>query len=217
MKKTKPELKTSPSKVAWVPSFTGKVAGRNLGDGEGGCVLVGPFDGPILPTDSAERKAMPIYSGVVAYFHDALSCLPLAEDRTNEACSAGIVESLLCLDLECLARDSLSLLENLEAARLGRSRRAEAETFLDRYPLALAAVARVSKAGNDKHNPGEPLGWARGKSADHADCIARHYVDRYTLTDGEYRDAAEMAWRALALLQTEREATLGLPPSRGSR
>ena len=36
---------------------------------------------------------------------------------------------------------------------------------------ALAEVARVSKAGNDQHNPGQPLHWARDKSADHADCV----------------------------------------------
>jgi hypothetical protein len=88
---------------------------------------------------------------------------------------------------------------------------------LNYFPLAIAAIARVSKAGNDKHNPGEPLGWARSKSTDHADCIARHLIDHETLTDGEYRDAAEMAWRALARLQELEEWRLGLPPSRGSR
>ena len=183
---------------------------RILGDGE---VQVRH----VLSTDSYERKATPLYSGVIAYFHDALRCIPLVYVKTDEAYSSGIVDALLTCDFECLARDALALLESLEEFRLGRSGVGDVETFLDRYPLALAAVARVSKAGNDKHNPGEPLGWDRGKSTDHADCVARHYVDRYTLTDGEYRDAAEMAWRSLALLQTEREATLGLPPSRGSR
>ncbi len=32
---------------------------------------------------------------------------------------------------------------------------------LDYFPNALAAVAEVSRAGNDQHNPGEPLHWAR--------------------------------------------------------
>ena len=27
---------------------------------------------------------------------------------------------------------------------------------LDYFPLALAEIARVSKAGNDQHNPGQP-------------------------------------------------------------
>jgi hypothetical protein len=44
-------------------------------------------------------------------------------------------------------------------------------------PAALAGMARISKQGNRKHNPGEPLHHARGKSNDHADCIVRHLVD----------------------------------------
>lgn len=76
---------------------------------------------------------------------------------------------------------------------------------LDYFPLALAEVARVSKAGNDQHNPGQPLHWAKGKSTDHADCIPRHLIDRGSRdTDGQ-RHSAKLAWRALALLQTELE------------
>lgn len=111
---------------------------------------VGDF---VLPTDSEERKELPIFSGVLNYF-----------------------------------------------------------------PLAIAAVARVSKRGNDKHNPGEPLHWARGKSMDHADCIARHLIDVETVnTEGEYEDAAALAWRALAKLQELEEKRLGKPMSRGSK
>jgi len=32
---------------------------------------------------------------------------------------------------------------------------------LDYFPLALMEVARCSKAGNDQHNPGKPLHWAK--------------------------------------------------------
>lgn len=101
----------------------------------------------MLPSDAKERKATPIYSGVVKYF-----------------------------------------------------------------PLALAAVARVSKAGNDQHNPGQPVHWAREKSTDHEDCIMRHLVDvaaGVTLdTDGELH-LAKVAWRALAALQIAEEKRLG--------
>lgn len=84
---------------------------------------------------------------------------------------------------------------------------------LDYFPLAMAAVARVSKAGNDQHNPGQPLRWVRGKSADHADCIVRHLVERGTIdTDGQ-RHTAKVAWRALALLQEELEAAAGWSPA----
>lgn len=45
------------------------------------------------------------------------------------------------------------------------------------FPDALLAVAKLSKIGNDKHNPGQPLHWSKDKSADHADCIARHLLE----------------------------------------
>lgn len=88
---------------------------------------------------------------------------------------------------------------------------------LDYFPNALAEVARLSKAGNDKHNPGEPLHWARGKSMDHADCIMRHLVDRGTVDpeDG-IGHSAKVAWRALAMLEEELEAA-GATPGRGSK
>lgn len=95
---------------------------------------------------------------------------------------------------------------------------------LDYFESALAEVAKVSKAGNDKHNPGLPLHHARGKSNDHADCILRHLVDRGNfyeekLPDGRViriRHSAGLAWRALALLQEELEAA-GAPLARGAR
>ena len=87
----------------------------------------------------------------------------------------------------------------------------------DYFPAALAAVAEVSQAGNEKHNPGEELHHARGKSNDHADCIMRHLADRGALdpTDN-LRHSAKVAWRALALLQEELEAA-GAPLARGAR
>ncbi len=82
-----------------------------------------------------------------------------------------------------------------------------ARGVLDYFPLALAEVARVSKAGNDQHNPGEPMHWAKEKSTDHADCIVRHLIDRGTVDSDGQRHSAKVAWRALALLQIELEAT----------
>lgn len=88
---------------------------------------------------------------------------------------------------------------------------------LDYFPNALAEVARLSKAGNDKHNPGQPLHWSRGKSADHADTIVRHLIDRGTvdLEDG-IRHSVKVAWRALALLEEELIAA-GATPGRNAR
>lgn len=82
--------------------------------------------------------------------------------------------------------------------------------MLDYFPDACVAVAAVSVYGNDKHNPGEPLHHARGKSMDHADAIGRHLLDRgeYDEDTGLLHDA-ELAWRAMANLQQTLE-DLGL-------
>jgi hypothetical protein len=80
--------------------------------------------------------------------------------------------------------------------------------LLDYFPLAAAYVALVSWTGNNQHNPGQSLHWARGKSADHGDCIPRHYIDRGTLDTDGMRHTGKLAWRALALLQEELEAVI---------
>jgi hypothetical protein len=88
---------------------------------------------------------------------------------------------------------------------------------IDYFPAALAEVAKLSKLGNDKHNPGQPLHWARGKSMDHADCIGRHLIDRGIIDpDTGLSHTVEVVWRALALLQEECEAN-GAPIARGAR
>lgn len=87
--------------------------------------------------------------------------------------------------------------------------------LLDYFPDACAAVAEVSFEGNEKHNPGQPLHWSRGKSMDHADCIMRHLLNRGGF-DGKTRESAALAWRALALLQEELEKEMGLELPRGA-
>jgi hypothetical protein len=84
-----------------------------------------------LPTDAAERKGIPVYSGFIKYF-----------------------------------------------------------------PLAIAEVAKLSRKGNDQHNPGMPLHWDRSKSGDEKDAMCRHIIDE---------DWVNVAWRALANLQKELE------------
>lgn len=78
------------------------------------------------------------------------------------------------------------------------------------FPDAIAAVAQLSKIGNDQHNPGEPLHWAREKSADHHDCLIRHAMDAGTIDTDGVRHSAKVAWRALAALQLELEAAHGV-------
>ena len=76
---------------------------------------------------------------------------------------------------------------------------------MDYFPDAIAAVAHVSWNGNEQHNPGQKLHWARGKSMDQLDTAQRHISQRGTLdTDGQ-RHLAKAAWRVLAALQLEIE------------
>ncbi len=76
---------------------------------------------------------------------------------------------------------------------------------LDYFPDALVEVARCSHVATDQHHSGEPLHWDRTKSLDHADSLMRHLVDRGKLDSDGVRHTAKVAWRALALLQTELE------------
>jgi hypothetical protein len=74
------------------------------------------------------------------------------------------------------------------------------------FPDALAEVARCSKVGNDQHNPGEPLHWAKEKSTDEGDALVRHQLDAGKVDTDGIRHSAKVAWRALAQLQRELEA-----------
>ena len=91
-----------------------------------------------------------------------------------------------------------------------------ASGVLDYFPSALIEVAKVSQAGNDQHNPGEDLHWARGKSMDQSDTIVRHFMERGGIDSDGVRHSAKLAWRALALLQLELEAA-GAPKARGAK
>ena len=78
--------------------------------------------------------------------------------------------------------------------------------FIAYFPLAIAAVAELSRIGNDQHNPGKPLHWDRTKSQDELDALMRHLVDvategdTATDTDGVLH-LAKLSWRSLAALQ----------------
>lgn len=85
--------------------------------------------------------------------------------------------------------------------------------LLNYFPAALAGAANTSKLGNDKHNPGQPLHHARGKSMDHGDCIIRHLMDTENLKASSnlegssvkdsdiLLEANQLVWRALAYSQ----------------
>jgi hypothetical protein len=74
------------------------------------------------------------------------------------------------------------------------------------FPLAIAYLAYVCKKGNDQHNPGQPLHWARDKSTDHIDCIPRHLLGAGTPDTDGVLHSGKLFWRAAANLQLELEA-----------
>lgn len=102
------------------------------------------------------------------------------------------------------------------------------------FAAALAGVARTSKIGNDKHNPGEPMHHARSKSMDHGDCIIRHLMDLEDMLAANMRasekgqevpfkdqqvldEAGSLCWRALALSQELHERLGAAPLAPGAK
>jgi hypothetical protein len=82
-------------------------------------------------------------------------------------------------------------------------------TFMFGYFVkAWLAVCAVAVAGNDQHNKGEPLHWARDKSMDQMNTAWRHQFD-YGMgvkkdTDGQWH-LAKAIWRLSAQLQLDIE------------
>lgn len=97
-----------------------------------------------------------------------------------------------------------------------RKERPLARGVLDYFPDALMEVAHTSFIGNEQHNPGQPLHWAKGKSTDEADALLRHLKDRGTIDTDGVRHSAKVAWRALAMLQREIEAERELVAAEGN-
>ncbi len=88
-----------------------------------------------------------------------------------------------------------------------------ASGFLDYFPDAIPLIAHLSFMANEKHNPGQPMHWARGKSTDEPDTMMRHFLARGTFDDDGFLHDVKIAWRALANLQKEieRRKAAGLP------
>lgn len=77
------------------------------------------------------------------------------------------------------------------------------------FPLAWLEIVKVAVAGNNQHNPGETLHWAREKSKDQMNTAFRHIFDYGTGTkydtDGRTH-LGKAAWRLMAQLQLDLEA-----------
>lgn len=86
--------------------------------------------------------------------------------------------------------------------------------FIKYFPLAMAAVAELSRKGNDQHNPGKPLHWDRSKSGDELDALMRHLVDEAAGTSVDTDGVLHLtktAWRAMAALQKVLEGGVAAP------
>jgi hypothetical protein len=104
---------------------------------------------------------------------------------------------------------------SLPSDAIARAKYPMADGLLYYFPNALAEISSVSRIGNEQHNPGEPMHWAREKSTDHANKIIRHLVDAGTFDTDGTRHSAKVAWRALALLEDELIAA-GRKPGRNA-
>jgi len=80
-----------------------------------------------------------------------------------------------------------------------------ASGVLDYFPDAIVAISQLSYKGNEQHNPGKPVHWDRSKSADEADTMIRHFLQRGSLDTDGVRHTVKCAWRCLAMLQKEIE------------
>lgn len=167
-----------------------------------------------LPEDSAARKRIPLATGLLDYFPAALEdAINLLDSGETWDCDANaILQYLAERDYPTLLA---ACLDALQDELCGPPTQCRGRDVVKRWGAALIAVAEVSVYGNEKHNPGQPLHHARGKSMDHADCIARHTWDAGGF-DGPMRHSACRAWRAAALGQEAAEAD-GAPLARGAR
>lgn len=81
--------------------------------------------------------------------------------------------------------------------------------FLKYFPDAVLLQAWISRVGNEKHNPGQPMHWDKSKSADEPDAEVRHMLDHFrgVAPDPGLEPLAHLghlaseAWRANANLQ----------------
>ena len=76
--------------------------------------------------------------------------------------------------------------------------------MMEYFPDAFVEACKVSVIGNNQHNPGQPLHWAREKSTDQMNTAFRHMWDHSRGVtkdvDGAYH-LAKAIWRLKAELQ----------------
>jgi hypothetical protein len=94
--------------------------------------------------------------------------------------------------------------EAIGQSKQWRKERPLATGVLAYFPDALLEVAHTSFIGNEQHNSGQPLHWAREKSTDQLDAALRHITDHLkgnVMDDDGCYHLSKAAWRILAELQ----------------
>jgi len=151
----------------------------------------------LQPVPKTETKDYPIVPG---------SVIPYRTEDEREAIQAAIKYASAEVFADTDPPPELMCRRGEASEHARRKAQPVTRGVLDYFPDALLAVAEVSLAGNEQHHPGSPLYWEEDKSTDHQDCLVRHLLDRGTLDKDGMSHTAKVAWRALALLQTELEA-----------
>lgn len=182
---------------------------------------------PVASTsEHARRKARPLARGLVAYFPDALAELSeaianehvqhLSEDEIVRAVADARLSDRKGGSVDLGAYDArlnlaFTMLVELQEELTGR---APTHVTSDDFSLfgslgdALAEVAHVSFVANEQHHPGAPVHWEKQKSADHLDCLLRHYIDNQAgrpVDSDNLRHLAKSSWRILAFNQDAHE------------
>lgn len=92
-----------------------------------------------------------------------------------------------------------------------------ASGVVDYFRNALAAIGRHSRLGNEKYPPAggcKDLRWSFDVSTEHADAIMSHLAQRGEIDpETGYSHTVALAWRSLALLESELVAA-GAKPGR---
>lgn len=83
------------------------------------------------------------------------------------------------------------------------------------FPNAILAVAYLSRAANEKHNPNTEIGWSWNISDDHEDCVARHQLHLDHLDEFGLPHYVAVAWRSMSQLEKYlvEKYKLPLPPA----
>lgn len=136
--------------------------------------------------------------GVVDITRDNVSCFN-DETQADGYCAAAVTASPTFI---------ATTEPGLPTSAKARKETPVATGVLAYFPDAIAEVAKVCYIGNEQHNPGQPLHWARSKSTDQLDAAVRHIMD---YLKGARRDPkgnlvlAQAAWRILAQAQLDTE------------